>query len=192
MTELMDSRLFDYLILPFLIFLARIVDVSMDTIRLIFIARGYKKIAPIIGFFQVLVWIITITRIMANLDNWTCYIAYAAGFAAGNFTGMILEERIALGVEMIRVITQRKADDLIEALRNNGFPVTTVNATGSYGDVAILYIIVSRKNIDQVLELIRQYNPRAFYTVEDIRFVSKTLPYKPEDKNFWDKTLQKE
>lgn len=192
MSEFLDSGVFNYLILPVLIFMARIVDVSMDTIRLIFIARGYKKIAPVIGFFQVLVWIITITRIMANLDNWTCYIAYAAGFAAGNFTGMILEEKIALGVEMIRVITQRTADNLIQELRKNGFPVTTVNATGSYGDVAVLYIIVSRKHISQVLELIRQYNPRAFYTVEDIRFVSKTLPYNPEDKNFWDKTLQPE
>jgi uncharacterized protein YebE (UPF0316 family) len=188
----MDTWYFDFLILPFLIFLARIVDVSMDTIRLIFIARGFKKIAPIIGFFQVLVWIITITRIMANLDNWTCYIAYAAGFAAGNFTGMILEERLALGVEMIRVITQRRADNLIEALRNDGFPVTSINASGSYGDVAVLYIIVSRKHISRILELIRQYNPRAFYTVEDIRFVSKNLPYNPEDKNFWDKTFIKE
>ena len=188
----MDTWYFDYLILPFLIFLARIVDVSMDTIRMIFIARGFKKIAPFIGFFQVLVWIVTITRIMANLENWTCYIAYAAGFAAGNFTGMILEEKIALGIEMIRVITQRRADKLITALRDNGFPVTTVNAEGSYGDVAVLYIIVGRKYIEKVLELIRQYNPRAFYTIEDIRFVSKTLPYNPEDKNFWDKTLMKE
>lgn len=188
----MDTWYFDFLILPVLIFLARIVDVSMDTIRMIFIARGFKKIAPVIGFFQVLVWIITITRIMANLDNWTCYVAYAAGFAAGNFTGMILEEKLALGVEMIRVITQRKAEHLIEALKNNGFPVTSVNATGSYGEVAVLYIIVSRKHINQVVDLIRQYNPRAFYTVEDIRFVSKTLPYNPEDKNFWDKTLIRE
>jgi uncharacterized protein YebE (UPF0316 family) len=192
MAEFMDTWIFDYLILPLLIFLARIVDVSMDTIRLIFIARGFKKMAPIIGFFQVLIWIITITRIMANLDNWTCYVAYAAGFAAGNFTGMLLEERLALGIEMIRVITQRKADNLIDILRRNGFPVTTVNASGSFGDVSVLYIIISRKHINQVLDLIRQYNPRAFYTIEDIRFVSKTLPYKPEDKNFWDNTLQNE
>jgi len=188
----MDTWYFDYLILPFLIFLARIVDVSMDTIRLIFIARGFKKIAPIIGFFQVLVWIITITRIMANLDNWTCYIAYSAGFATGNFTGMILEEKLALRVEMIRIITQRRADNLIAALKKDGFAVTTVNATGSFGDVSILYVVVSRKHIRQVLELIRQYNPRAFYTIEDIRFISKTLPYKPDDKSFWDKTLMKD
>jgi uncharacterized protein YebE (UPF0316 family) len=188
----MDTWYFDYLILPVLIFLARIVDVSMDTIRMIFIARGFRKFAPFIGFFQVLVWIITITRIMANLENWICYIAYAAGFAAGNFTGMILEEKIALGFEMIRVITQRKADNLTSTLKDNGFPVTTVNATGSYGDVSVLYIIVSRKHINQVLDLIRQYNPRAFYTIEDIRFVSKTLPYNPEDRNFWDMTVAKE
>jgi len=83
---------------------------------------------------------------------------------------------------MIRVITQRKADNLISALRDNGFPVTAINATGSYGEVSVLYIIVRRKFISQVLGLIRLYNPRAFYTIEDIRFVSKNLPYDPRIK----------
>jgi len=189
MTEFLDTWYFDYLILPLLIFLARIIDVSMDTIRMIFIARGFKKFAPLIGFFQVLVWIITITRIMANLDNWTCYIAYAAGFAAGNLTGMIIEERLALGIELIRVVTRRQADQLITALKNHNFPVTSVDATGAYGNVAVLFIVVKRKQMKEVLDLIRIHNPRAFYTIEDIRFVSKTLPYDPTDRNEWDKAV---
>jgi uncharacterized protein YebE (UPF0316 family) len=189
MTEFIDTWYFDYMILPLLIFLARIIDVSMDTIRMIFIARGFKKIAPLIGFFQVLVWIITITRIMANLENWTCYVAYAAGFATGNLTGMILEERLALGIQMIRVVTRRQADILINALKDNKLPVTSVDATGSFGNVAVLFIIVKRRQISGVLDLIRQHNPRAFYTIEDIRFVSKTLPYDPTDKNEWDRVL---
>jgi uncharacterized protein YebE (UPF0316 family) len=189
MTEFVDTWYFDYLILPLLIFLARIIDVSMDTIRMIFISRGFKKFAPTIGFFQVLVWIITITRIMANLENWTCYIAYAAGFAAGNLTGMTIEERLAIGIELIRVVTRRKADQLINSLKDHNYPITSVDATGLYGDVAVLFIVVKRKQMKEVLDLIRQHNPRAFYTIEDIRFVSKTLPYDLTDKNEWERVL---
>jgi uncharacterized protein YebE (UPF0316 family) len=189
MTDFFDTWYFDFLILPLLIFLARIVDVSMDTIRMIFIARGFKKFAPFIGFFQVLVWIVTITRIMANLENWTCYIAYAAGFASGNLIGMIIEERLALGIELIRVVTRRQADLLISALKDHNFPVTSVDATGAYGNVAVLFIVVKRKQMKEVLDLIKEYNPHAFYTVEDIRFVSKTPPYDPADKNLWDRAL---
>ncbi|KPK87320.1 MAG: hypothetical protein AMS27_02790 [Bacteroides sp. SM23_62_1] len=192
MTDFFDTWYFDYLILPLLIFLARIIDVSMDTIRMIFIARGFKKFAPIIGFFQVLVWIITITRIMANLENWTCYIAYAAGFAAGNLTGMIIEERLALGIELIRVVTRRQAGQLITALKDHNFPVTSVDATGVYGNVAVLFIVVKRKQMKEVLDLIRKYNPRAFYTVEDIRFVSKTLPYDANEKAEMERSLLQE
>jgi len=192
MTAIIDTWYFDYLILPLLIFLARIVDVSMDTIRMIFIARGFKKIAPLIGFFQVLVWIITITRIMANLDNWTCYIAYAAGFATGNLTGMILEERLALGIQMIRVVTRRQADELIVDLKDHKIPVTSVDAIGTFGNVAVLFIVIKRKLMNEVLDLIRKYNPNAFYTIEDIRFVSKILPYNPADKADWDKLLMME
>lgn len=192
MTTIIDTWYFDYLILPLLIFLARIVDVSMDTIRLIFIARGFKKIAPLIGFFQVLVWIVTITRIMANLDNWTCYIAYSAGFATGNLTGMILEERLALGIQMIRVVTRRQADELIVALKDHNIPVTSVDAIGTFGNVAVLFIVIKRKLMNEALDLIRRYNPHAFYTIEDIRFVSKNLPYNPADKAEWDKLLMME
>jgi uncharacterized protein YebE (UPF0316 family) len=189
MTEFINTWYFNFLILPSLIFLARIIDVSMDTIRLIFIARGFKKIAPFIGFFQVLVWIFTITRIMANLDNWTCYIAYAAGFATGNLTGMILEEHLALGIQLIRVVTRREAGELIVSLKDYKIPVTSVDAVGSFGNVAVLFIVIKRKRIVEVLDLIRQHNPRAFYTIEDIRFVSKNLPYDPTDKTEWDRSL---
>ncbi len=189
MTEFVDTWYFDYLILPLLIFLARIIDVSMDTIRMIFISRGFKKFAPVIGFFQVLVWIVTITRIMANLENWTCYIAYSAGFAAGNLTGMIIEERLAFGIELIRVVTRRKADQLIDALKDHNYPITSVDATGAYGDVAVLFIVVKRKQMKEVLDLIREHNHRAFYTIEDVRFVSKTLPYDLTDKDEWERVL---
>ena len=177
----MDTWYFNYLILPFLIFLARIVDVSMDTIRLIFIARGFKKFAPFIGFFQVLVWIITITRIMANLENWICYVAYAAGFATGNYVGMYLEEKLAIGHEMIRVITRRDASALITDLREKGYGVTSVRAEGIEGEVAVIYIIARRSMIKEVLDLINLHNPRALYTVESIKYVNKEIFHRAEE-----------
>jgi uncharacterized protein YebE (UPF0316 family) len=167
----MDSIYFDYVILPLLIFLARVVDVSLDTLRVIMVSKGYRKYAPYIGFFQVLIWIITITRIMANLDNWLTYIGYAAGFGMGTYVGMRIEEKIALGYELLRIITRAGADDLVRALRTQGFTVTTVIGEGRDGQVGILFLVLRRKVINEVVELVKQYNPNAFYTIEDMRFV---------------------
>lgn len=177
MKELFSPEIFDFVVLPLLIFLSRIIDVSLDTIRIILVAKGYKRTVPLVGFFQVLVWIIVITRIMQNLDNWLCYIAYAGGFAAGNYIGMIIEEKIALGYEMVRVITRLEADELISQLRKGGYGTTSVSAVGNLGEVAIIYIIVSRKKIKDIINLIARYNPKALYTIEDIRFVNKDLNY---------------
>ncbi len=168
----MDTLWFDYIILPVLILLARIVDVSLDTVRVIMVTKGYRKYAPYIGFFQVLIWLIAITRIMANLDNWTTYIGYAGGFAMGTYIGMRIEEKLALGYELVRVITRADANRLIETLRDHGYPVTSSEGWGKDGEVGILFIILKRKAIREVVALIREFNPKAFYTIEDMRFVS--------------------
>ncbi len=178
----MDSFWFDYIVLPLLILLARIVDVSLDTVRVILVAKGYRKVAPFIGFFQVLVWVITITRIMANLDNWLTYIGYAGGFAIGTYVGMRIEAKLALGYELVRVITRADANLLIESLLDHGYPVTTVSGQGKDGKVGILFIILKRKSIGEVIQLIKQFNPKAFYTIEDVRFVSNGI-YQPRTEN---------
>jgi uncharacterized protein YebE (UPF0316 family) len=173
-----ESILFDYVILPLLIMMARVLDVSMDTIRVIMVAKGYRNYAPIIGFFQSLIWVITISRVMVNLENWTAYIGYAGGFSLGTYVGMRLEEKLALGHELIRVITKSDATELVNILRAEGFPVTAVNGQGRDGEVGILFIIMKRKAIKHVVEVINAYNPKAFYTIEDMRFVrdSSYLP----------------
>lgn len=168
----MDIWWFDYIVLPLLILLARIVDVSLDTIRVILVAKGYRKVAPFIGFFQVLIWVITITRIMANLDNWLTYIGYAGGFALGTYVGMRIEEKLALGYELVRVVTRADANQLINTLREKGYPVTSVEGRGKDGEVGILFIVLKRKSIPEIVDIIKQFNPRAFYTIEDMRFVS--------------------
>ena len=184
----MNSIYFDYIILPLLIFMARIVDVSLDTIRVIMISKGYRKFAPYIGFFQVLIWIITITRIMKNLDNWFTYLGYAAGFGLGTYVGMRIEEKMALGHELLRIITRTAADELIQALHERGYTVTTVIGEGRDGKVGILFLILRRKVIKEVVELVKQYNPNAFYTIEDMRFVRDPEYLPPPKKLKWPKS----
>ena len=167
----MNPFYFDYIILPLLIFMARIIDVSLDTIRVIMISKGYRRFAPYIGFVQILIWIITITRIMENLDNWFTYLGYAAGFGVGTYVGMRIEEKIALGYELLRIITRAAADELIQALHQRGFTVTTLIGEGREGKVGIIFLILRRKVIKEVVALVKQYNPNAFYTIEDMRFV---------------------
>ncbi len=163
---------FDYIVIPLLILVARVTDVSLDTIRVIMVTKGYRNLAPFVGFFQVLIWILTISRIMANLEIWTTYIGYAGGFAIGTFVGMKIEERLALGYELVRVITRADASMLIKKLREKDYHVTFVKGAGREGEVGILFIVHKRRVIKEIIEQINEFNPNAFYTVEDVRFVS--------------------
>lgn len=148
---------------------------TLDTLRIIFMTKGFKRLAPIIGFFEVLIWIIAITRIMQHLDSWVCYVAYAAGFATGNYVGMLLDEKLAIGHELIRVITKTDATQLADALKNGGYGVTTVKAAGTQGDVGIAYVVANRKSQKQVIQIIQQYNPKAFVTIQTIHYVNRSL-----------------
>jgi len=177
--DFLESGVFAYLVLPLLIFIARIADVSLGTIRIIFVAKGMKNIAPVIGFFEILIWLLAISRIFQDLDNWIAYLAYAGGFAAGNYIGMLLEERLAIGHEMIRVITKSEAGDLVSELKDSGFGVTSIKATGVEGEVGVVYIIVKRSMVKPVLKIINDYNPRALYTIESIRLVNREVFHRP-------------
>jgi uncharacterized protein YebE (UPF0316 family) len=176
--EFFDTPFFDFILLPLAIFFARIADQSLGTLRIIFVSKGMKNIAPFVGFVEVLIWIIAISRIMQNLDNWLCYLAYAGGFAMGNYVGMLLEERLAIGHEMVRVITKRDAKELVDRLKQEGYGITSVDAQGADGEVGVLYIIVRRSMIKEVLGFINHYNPRALYTVESIKYVNKEIFHK--------------
>jgi len=167
------SEIFKFVLLPALIFLARICDVTLDTLRIIYVGRGMKFLAPVIGFVEVLIWLVAITQIFKNLSNPACYVAYAGGFAMGNYIGILLEEKMAIGTVVIRIITQKDAEALIRRLKENRYGVTNVDAQGAMGQVKIIFTIVKRKDIDSVLEIVRGCNPLAFYTIEDVRSVRK-------------------
>jgi len=181
-SSFLNSDTFTYVILPLLIFIARICDVSIGTMRIIFVSKGKKYIAPILGFFEVFIWIIAISKIMQNLDNYINYVAYAAGFATGNFVGMIIEEKLAIGIQMIRVFISENGMELVKTLNSNGFGATTVEAHGAKEKVHIIYTIVHRNEMEQVLEVINAFNPRAFYTIEDVKAVNEGI-FNPRKQN---------
>jgi len=171
----MDANfdMYSYVWLPLMIFFARICDVTFGTLRIILVSRGQKKIAPLLGFVEVLIWIIAISQIMENLDNWMCYLFYAAGFATGNFIGMTIEEKIALGIVGLRLTTAKPAFELIEHLKEKGYGFTYMDAHGALGPVNVLYMTVNRKRLKTLIEYVDKFNPGAFYTIEDIRLVNK-------------------
>ncbi|MBN1795104.1 MAG: DUF2179 domain-containing protein [Sedimentisphaerales bacterium] len=181
------SETFTLVILPILIFLSRVCDVTIGTVRVISVSRGHKFLAPMFGFFEVLIWIIVIGKVMENLNNPLCYIAYAGGFAVGNFVGICVEEKLAMGSFIIRVITQKNAAELTEKLVAEGFGVTAVKAEGAEGSVDVIYSIINRSDLKHVLELIREFNPNAFYTIEDVRYVKQGILRKK--KPFFGKNL---
>jgi uncharacterized protein YebE (UPF0316 family) len=173
MMLLFSSNLYAWVVLPFLIFIARIADVSIGTVRLIFVSRGFKYLAPIVGFFEVLIWILAIGQIMQNLSNPLCYIAYAGGFATGNYVGILLAEKLSLGLTLIRVITKKDAEPLVSFLKSENYGVTSIDGHGTRGQVRVVFTIVPRREVRSVVALIKKFNPQAFYSIEEVGYVEK-------------------
>jgi uncharacterized protein YebE (UPF0316 family) len=164
------------LVLPVLIFMAEMCVVTLGTLRIIFIARGNKVLAPLLGFFEVLIWLFAIGEVMKNLGNVVCFLAFALGFTLGNFLGILIEKKLALGMAIVRVITNRSARELTERLRAARFGVTTVEGQGATGPVQILMTVVKRRQLEEVFELIEAYHPNAFYAVDDLQSASGIFP----------------
>ena len=161
------------ILIPLAIMLARICDVTLGTLRIIFVSRGMKVLAPVLGFFEVLIWLIAIGQIMQNLSSWTNYLAYATGFALGNYMGMLVEERLAVGMLAIRIITQKEATALITSLQEHNIGTTSIDARGMRGKVSLIFLIIKRQHLPLVQELIKQHNPLAFVSMNDIRSVQE-------------------
>lgn len=160
-----------WVLIPLLIFVARLLDVSMATVRNILTNRGLRRIAPLIGFFEMLIWLVAITQVMQNLNNVASYLAWALGFSAGNYLGIILEERLALGHQIVRVFASERGSALAQLLREEHFGVTTVNARGSKGAVELVFVVTRRKRLQSLLTLLRTHAPNLFFTIEDVRWV---------------------
>jgi uncharacterized protein YebE (UPF0316 family) len=151
------------------IFVLRIGDMSLDTIRLLYVVRGRKRLAWILGFFQSLIFVVAISSVLTHLDNPLNVLGYAAGFATGNVVGMIIEERLAIGYVMVTVISPLRGAVIAEKLRASGYAVTEISARGRDGMVSMLNCSVRRKETDDVETVILEADPQAFITADDVR-----------------------
>jgi uncharacterized protein YebE (UPF0316 family) len=176
---------YTWVILPFIVFFARIVDVSLGTLRIIFTSRGKRNVAPFLGFIEVFIWIVVVGQIVKNVHSIAAYFGYAAGFAAGTYIGMKIEEKLAIGTLIIRIILSEGDEVLAATLRSSGFGVTVVNGEGGAGPVKLLYTIIKRKDLQYVSRIIHEIHPKAFSSVEEVRMAeSGIFPLHPPR---WDK-----
>jgi uncharacterized protein YebE (UPF0316 family) len=170
-----DSDIFAWVILPVLIFFARICDQSIGTVRLIFVSKGFRFLAPLLGFFEVIIWLAAIGQIMKHLDNIVCYAAYGGGFAMGNYIGIYLEEKLSIGTVILRIIPRNEAAELIAYMKEKNFGITMVDAEGSMGKVKMIFSIVKRSDAKNVIAIINELSPHAFYSIEDVKTVNEGI-----------------
>jgi uncharacterized protein YebE (UPF0316 family) len=155
--------------LPLLIFAARVCDVTLGTMRIIFTSRGMRNWAPVLGFIETFIWIVAVSSIVKHAQNVAAFVGYASGFATGTYVGMMIESRLAMGTLTIRAIIRRDPKELIETLHNAGFGVTEVDGHGSTGDVKIVYSTVKRADLPAIIAIYHQILPGAFLSVEEVR-----------------------
>lgn len=158
-----------------LIFAARVLNNALDTLRVLFVMRGQRLLAWLSGFFVSLIYVLLLTSVLANLNKPIYIIAYAAGFATGSVVGMWLEERLAVGYKHIQIISPGNGAILASLLRDAGFGVTEIPARGRDGAVSLLAVNARRKESGEVEAIVRQVDPQAFVTEEDIRPVRRGI-----------------
>lgn len=161
----------DYpLLLALGIFLARIADVSMGTVRILVGFRGYRLLAAAIGFCEAAIWVVAASKVIQHLDAWYLVVAYAGGFAAGNYLGLTLERRLAVGRELARIISYRPDAGLSQELTRRGWPVVELHGTRrNHEPVEVMYVVAARRRMPELLALVRQFDPEALYTITDVK-----------------------
>lgn len=151
-----------------LVFVMRIIDVSINTIRIVVVMRGQIRLAALLGFFESLFWVTAASLVFANLGNPVRAVAFAAGFATGVLVGGLVERKIAMGTAFVRVVAPLDTEQVAPRLRDEGFPVTVVNAEGRDGEVRLSFMVMARKKVNRALTIVHEVNPEAFVTVEEV------------------------
>jgi uncharacterized protein YebE (UPF0316 family) len=179
---IISPELYAGVILPFLIFLARVCDVSMETIRVIYISRGIKYLAPIIAFFEIVIWLLAMEVVMKDLSNIANFMAFALGFATGTYVGFVIEEKLSIGMVILRIVTTDDSnEEIVSFMQSENYGITTLDATGSRGNVKMILSLVNRVDVPRITEHIHSTNPHAFFSIEDVRYVNEGVfrPKKP-------------
>ena len=168
----------EWVVIPALIFTARIFDVSISTLRIMYTINEKRGLATLLGFVEVLIWLVAVSQALKNLSTPVSYLAFAGGFATGTYVGMYIEKKLAAGIVLMRIITVKKdSHSLVDYLRKNNYVVTSVDAEGNDGNVNVVFMPARRKDIPALENVIRQYNPNAFNTIENLRYVSDLKGY---------------
>lgn len=170
-----SENIFQWVILPLVIFLARITDVSIGTIRILLMMNGRKHLATFLGFCESLIWVTVISAIFKLVNNPLAYIAYAGGYATGTFIGMTLESKLAVGKVLVRFITRQDATALLEHLRSTHYGFTSVQAEGHKGNVNLIFSVIERKDLKDLVKIVRSYHPKAFYSIEATKYASEPM-----------------
>ena len=181
---IISPEIYAWVILPLLIFVARIGDVSMETIRVIYISKGIKYLAPIIAFFEIVIWLLAMEVVMSDLSNVMNFFAFAFGFATGTYVGLAIEEKVSIGMVIMRIITAEEDIDNISAfMQAEHIGITCVDAKGARGNVKMILSLVNRTDVPRITAHIRAKNPHAFFSIEDVRYVNEGV-FRPKKPNF--------
>ena len=164
---MVDQFVFSYVIIPLLIFFARIADVTLGTLRIVYISQGKRKFAPIVGFFEVFIWIVAMGQIMADVNNYYYYFAYAAGFASGNYIGLYLENKFTSGLLIMRIIIPKENTQLVKILKDEGRGLISLDAVGTENTVNLLIFIIRKRRFQEIRDLIMTHEPKAFISTEN-------------------------
>lgn len=162
-------------LLPVVIFFGRICDVTLGTLRIIFVSKGERYKAPIVGFFEVFIWVVIISQIFSHANSLISYLAYAAGYASGNYVGILVENKIAFGFQLLRVYTKQDCGELVRALNKKNIGATVLMGEGAVSPVHIIEIVIDRKLAQDVIDDVIKHDSKAFYIIEDIRTKEKGI-----------------
>jgi len=158
--------------IPFLIFFGRICDVSIGTLRTMIVISGHRILAACLGGVEVVIWILAVGGAIKYLNEWTAIVGYAAGFMVGVMLGMWIEEKLAFGYRVVRVISTNGAVKLCESIREKGYRVTQVSGHGKSGQVEIAMLVIRRRKLEELRKIVRTIVPEAFITVERVEQIS--------------------
>lgn len=162
--------------LPLLVFVAETSVVTLSTVRTIFITRGWRVLAPILGFFEVSIWLFAIGQVMQNLTRMDCFLAFAGGFSLGNYLGILIEKKLALGDVLVRITTENDASALLQGLKAVALGVTALAGQGPAGPVQVVFTVIKRKELEQVVSIIKTFDWNASYSVNDLQSADGVFP----------------
>ncbi len=176
---MIEFDVISYLLLPALIFLARVADVTVATVKLMFVVNNTRKVAAILGFFEAFITIVALSRVMQDASNMVAFVMYAAGFATGTYVGMWIEEKMAYGSVLIRIISKHIPDELLRYLADNQYRYSMVDANDQSGNNQMLFTVCKRSKMGAFLSNLERIDPQALYTIEGVKRVSNEfLPEK--------------